>query len=103
MQAAQLAKVAEVNPSLAAQGIAAGNAASAALANVDPAGAAAYNAAINSPTLSSIFGTDITNWATGTNPNTNQPTNLVLGNINWWLVGGIGLAVVLFLHSGGRR
>lgn len=103
MQTAQLAQVAAVNPALAAQGIAAGNSATAALMNSDPSDAAAYNAAVNSPTLSSIFGTDITNWATGTNPNTNQPTNLGLGNINWWLVGGIGVAVLLFLHSGGGR
>lgn len=98
MQQAQLQQVANVNPAAAAQGVAAGNAATTALATSDPQGAAAYNAAINSPLISALFGTNAGNYLAGNNPYTNQPnpptpaTSTLL-----WVVGGVGVIVVLSL------
>lgn len=99
MQTAQLAKIAAVNPAAAAASITAGNAATAALANSDPADAAAYTAAVNNPTLSSIFGTDAVNLASGVNPNTGASLTSIP---TWLIVGGVALVgAVIFL--GGRR
>lgn len=52
----QLAKVAAVNPTLAAQGVAAADAAQAAAEAADPQGTCELNAAVNHPTLAGILG-----------------------------------------------
>lgn len=92
MQKKQLAKIAAVNPDLAAKGQAAGDAAVDALKRANPADAAAYQIVIDHPTLASLFGSDIANYLTGTDPNTGKP---LAPGTQWMLYGGIALAALL--------
>lgn len=92
MQKKQLAKIAAVNPDLAAQGQAAGDAAVDALKRANPADAAAYQVAIDHPTLASLFGSSIANYLTGTDPDTGKP---LAPGTQWMLYGGIALAALL--------
>lgn len=78
MQVAQLAKIAAVNPALAASGLQAGDAAAAGVAALDPSGAANYNL------VSNLY---------------NPPP---VSATNWLLIGGVAVAAVLLFSMAGR-
>ncbi len=102
MQQAQLLKVAAVNPDLAAQGVAAGSAAAAALAKTDP-NAADYYAYQANPLSEAILGPTATNWIygidpTNINPNNDQP-NPTPSIPGWVWIAGVGLLALLVVGA----